>query len=300
MHKSSLLFGLKAIFLERFKPLSYGPMIILFTTMNGLYFAQSQNVSSNLQGAIVALFIMFCAFFRLRLFDEIKDYHVDLKINPQRPLARGIISIDQVRLSILFLIVTELTLAYWVNPFGFLIHALAVGYSLLMFEEFFIGRWLRSHLTTYAITHTFVSVFYALSAAVLWTQSKSIELTNIDILYFVSNWFYFNLFEFSRKTYATEEERPGVETYSSLFGAQKAAALSFSQALLAAIYYLYFLRQPLQTLSVAIFLIYTLLAVLYGFYNRPHFAKLFRAASGLYLLLQYLILTLFYGGIYAS
>jgi 4-hydroxybenzoate polyprenyltransferase len=286
--------GLKAIFLERFKPSAYGPMILVFTLMNGLYFARVHHLAIGAEGVIISLLLMASAFFRLRLFDEIKDYEVDLKINPGRPLARGVISIDQTRLTIAFLILFELILSSLLGVYGFLVHVAALVFSLLMFEEFFVGRWLRPHLTIYAITHTFVSVLFAISAAVQLTRYNQIGLTQKDLLFFLSNWFYFNLFEFSRKSYASTEERKGVDTYSSLFGTKGAGILSLSQAILGVGYCFLWPHGFSQIGAISIFIIYVLFTVNYMLSPNNKSASLFRNVSGVYLILQYIINIWFY------
>jgi len=102
-----------------------------------------------------------------------------------------------------------------------------------MYKEFFIGRILSPHLTTYALTHTLVSVLVGYSIV---SQNTGLSIDNFPIFILVFglvNWALFNLFEFARKTYAPEEERTGVDTYSSLFRPLGAGLLSLSQVVFA-------------------------------------------------------------------
>ncbi|MEK6773618.1 MAG: manganese transporter permease [Bdellovibrionota bacterium] len=285
-----MLKGLKAIILERFHPAQYLPMIFVFTLSNGLYLNFRENTSMNYVSLSFCFLIMLSAFFRLRLFDEIKDYKTDLKINPQRPLARNAISISQTKQIIAILILFEIFLSSTMGLFPFFVHLAAITYSLLMFEEFFIGDRIRPHLTTYAITHTLVSVLYGISAAVLATKFNLSELNKFDYFFFLMNWAYFNLFEFARKTYARQEERPGVDTYSSLFGPVGAGFLCLSQVFLGLALIIGVVSQAHFTILAGFGLFYCLFCLYYMIHPTLKSAKLFRNISGAYLLTHYTIL----------
>lgn len=290
---ANILKGLKAIILERFSPLAYGPMIIVFTLVNGSYFIKAHANSGFIRssfGIIVALAVMISAFLRLRLFDEIKDYDVDLKINPNRPLARGVISIEQVRVLISILILFEiLVISIFVGLSALLIHIVALAFSMLMFEEFFIGRWIRPHLTTYAITHTFVSVLLGVSAAFLMSGQNQIIFSKEDFIFFLGNWFYFNLFEFARKSFSKDEERPGVDTYSSLFKPSGAGLLSLSQIIFGFLLWGKYLSANLKALSLVLVVVFILITIFYMLRTNKKTAGLFRGFAGLFLILQYLL-----------
>lgn len=285
---------------ERFSPFTYLPMIILFVAGNGLYLARNENFPFQQERFILTLCIIASAFFRLRLFDEIKDYEVDVRINPTRPLARGVLSIKQVRSGIALCLLFELLLAWFLGPWAFWTHVIAIFFSLLMFEEFFIGDLLRPHLTTYAITHTFVSVLLGVSSAVLLTNANPMDFHLFHWLFFLSNWAFFNLFEFARKTYSHKEERPTVPSYSKIFGITGAWFLSISEALIGLLLIWTTLRNPLNVvrnyeLLVAIFAIYFVFTLPYLVFSKEKQAQLFRGITGIYLLAHYAGLIFLFG-----
>lgn len=261
-------------------------MILLFTGANALYFTQSFAQSWSWGRFVLVFALLLSFFFRMRLFDEIKDYEVDLQINPTRPLARGILSITQVKRALFGLILFELVLAGFLGLSPFVIHALAIGYSLLMYEEFFIGDLLRPHLTTYAVTHTFVSSLLGLSAGVAMSELELSQISPSHCIFLLMNWAFFNLFEFARKTFAPEEERDHVPSYSNIFGVSGAWGLSLSQAFLGVglIYYL----KPHILLPLGL-LVYVALSLPYLFLRKPRAASLFRNLTGAYLLLHFII-----------
>ena len=95
---------------ERFEPFSHLAMIaafylshIVFIQLLSLEEVNIQTLKSVLLGIAVVLF-----FFKLRLYDEIKDYEYDLKHNPTRPLARGLLNQQNLYHGIIVCIIFEL------------------------------------------------------------------------------------------------------------------------------------------------------------------------------------------------
>jgi 4-hydroxybenzoate polyprenyltransferase len=214
---------------ERFPPASYLPMLVLFVAGNATAASSATGVPLDAWRLAAAFAISLSFFLRLRCLDEIQDYPTDVRINPTRPLPRGVLSVAQVRRGALVLAGIELAAAAALGLPIAIAHAIAVGYSLLMYREFFVGRWLRPHLTTYAVTHTFVSVLLGGSIMVQTTGTSIADLPASLLAFGAINWGLFNLFEFARKTFAPGEERPGVDSYSSLFRPTGAVLLSLSQ-----------------------------------------------------------------------
>lgn len=279
--------GLLVLIRERFPLVQYGPMILVFAIANGFYFTNQDTFSKS--GLIVSIIILFSAFLRLRLFDEIKDYETDLKINPHRPLARGVLTRDQVKIAILLLIILEIILTSYLGLAVFFVHAVAIGYSLLMFEEFFIGTYLRPHLTTYAVIHTFVSALLGGTVAFGSMQQPQLILGINDVVFCLSHWMFFNIFEFARKTYASEEERSGVDTYSSLFGIKGAVALTLSQVVLGL--FLIAITSAMNIVPLYILgALYILISLIFVIKKSKAWAGVFRHTSGAYLLLHYALL----------
>jgi 4-hydroxybenzoate polyprenyltransferase len=250
-------------------------------------------VLSGLELPLVSLIIMAVLgvffFFRMRLFDEIKDYEVDLVINPTRPLARGLISVSQVKKAILLLIVLELVLVTTLGLIPALLYVFAIFYSLLMYEEFFVGEILRPKLTTYAMTHTIVVAFLGLSLISANLGMLTFESPAVPV-FLVSHWFIFNLFEFARKTYDPNEERANVPSYSKIFSLKGAYLLSASQVLLSLVL-LFQLRALFSVRWLLVLATLYVLSIIPMVFNLKKFsAKTFRTISTVYMALHYVIL----------
>lgn len=274
---------------ERFKPLEYLPLIALFVAANYLF---AKRVSGGLElpplGLLFVGVATLCFFFRMRLFDEIKDYEIDLKINPHRPLARGLISIREVKRTIIGLIIFELILMSNLGLVPFFLYLFALFYSLLMFEEFFIGDWLRPHLTTYAVTHTIVVAFLSLAVISCVLGFTALNFSRNVFLFCFSHWCIFNLFEFARKTFAESEERPNVPSYSNIFGLKGAYALSASQVILSTVA-LYVIQDSVGTGRVVYLAALYCLGLIFTLKSPPKF----RNISTIYLVAYFIFLIYF-------
>jgi 4-hydroxybenzoate polyprenyltransferase len=279
---------------ERFPLGTHLPMVVCFA--GGDLCLTSRAIGAPVAPARigVVLLVTLFFFFRLRCFDEIKDLDGDRLVNPTRPLARGLLTVPAVGRMIAVLTVLELLLAAGLGVGALLAHGIAVAYSFLMYCEFFIGRWLRPRLTLYAVTHTAVSILLGYSIAV---QAAARPLTALPwplLLFGPVNWMLFNVFEFARKTYAPQEERTGVETYSSLYGPWGAVLLTASQ-IAVALALLGLL--PETTFSrgawlAEVFVAALVLAVAGVFAARRTVgaARLFRGSAGAFLLVFYLLI----------
>ena len=291
---------------ERFPLGSHLVMVAAFTVGNlklAQHFSPAESLVSFKEPLFQADFFLLALlallfFFRLRLFDEIKDYEVDLKVNPTRPLARGLISVKEAKNAVGCVLALELVTCFLLNGiFGIFFHLPAIAYSFLMYREFFIGNFLRPRLTTYAVLHTYVSVLLGFSLSLHWLGHSGLSLPLQNFLFLFVNWGFFNLFEFARKTFSPQEERPNVESYSKVFSLPGAVLLSWSQVVLPLLLLLYlgfFQNRPLEgNVLATIAFVLTIATGIYFILKRStSSAKIFRLGVSLYLILGYLGLSL--------
>lgn len=272
---------------ERFEPISHLSMVLLFFLAHVMLSSSAPFFKS------VLLFTGTLAFFfKLRLYDEIKDYELDCRINPHRPLVRGLLLHRDLYQGIGVCIVLEL---FCFGVFGWEAESgiiLAIAYSLLMFKEFFISQWIRPHLTTYALSHTIVSSILSLA---LFSALNSVYLWNLSFEFYafaLGSWCLFNIFEFGRKTFLSSEERPQVESYSKIFGRLGAVILVVGMAL-GSIWLLSYTSLNLNLMMNAVLVILLLgSGIAYAFLNRSPFGKIYRGLSSAYIVLVYLNIVL--------
>jgi hypothetical protein len=173
-------------------------------------------------GAFLALLFFL---FRLRLFDELKDYAHDSRFYPDRPLQRGLITTGDVRRLIAASLAAEIAVAVYAGPLPLAYFAASLGYSLLMFKEFFAPAWLRQRFTLYIFLHELLAIplfFYAASMQVPAARLYADPLAWAVALFLGCQLFFL---EISRKMRPPEQENAARDTYTAQYGVRGASAL---------------------------------------------------------------------------
>lgn len=282
---------------ERFEPVSHFIMIGLFVFAHYLVADASKFVKVAPHLIIYVALGTAVFFMKLRLYDEIKDYEVDVAKNPNRPLPRGLLEHFDVKKAIELCIILEVIFFTSCGMQAFISILVAIGYSLLMYKEFFIPKLIRPHLTTYATSHTIVTFFLSLAIFSSLSKFKFFEM-DPDFYYFsLMSWLLFNIFELGRKIYQPCEEREGVDTYSSIWGKFGAVALVFVHAIIAT--YLALHVSTIQfyfMLNVfgAQILLLAIVSIIYLIGKTPSTGKLFRLYSSVYIVLVYVSILINY------
>lgn len=96
----------------------------------------------------------------LRLMDEVKDFDKDSILHPDRPLPRGLIKKDEA-INVIFalqVILLAYSMIVWIalQEAAALAYAGIVGYSWLMYKEFFVEHWLSRHPIIHGISHQLI------------------------------------------------------------------------------------------------------------------------------------------------
>lgn len=160
-------------------------------------------------GAVISFF------FRLRVFDEIKDYAIDAINHPHRILQSGKIELKHL---IGLSIISTLAEIAWCVSVGnqvLLYWSIAFVYSLLMRYEFFVSTFLKNRLLMYAFSHMLIM---PLIITWIWSAYASVGskqglllLASLSLLSGFS-------FEIARKIHTAESERETVDSYSKTMG----------------------------------------------------------------------------------
>ncbi|OUR96738.1 hypothetical protein A9Q84_10380 [Halobacteriovorax marinus] len=240
-----------------------------------------------LKSALVFMAI-FLFFFKMRLYDEIKDYDLDCEINPTRPLPRGLLNLTDMKKGIFACIALELILFSTLGVNAIFSLVFAILYSLLMYKEFFIPKLIRPHLTTYAVVHTVVTVPMGLSIFSAMTGKLPWLMENSYYQFVLCSWFVFNIFEFGRKTFTTAEERNAVESYSKIFTRYGAVALVISMSLLS-LYMLFKIQNGLSYAQLILSVILAMIGIVFSIKNKEKLGKIYRGFSSGYIILFYIL-----------
>lgn len=173
----------------------------------------------------VGFLTSYCLFFLLRLFDEFKDAEEDAKYRPYRAVPRGLVSLVEVRWMIVAVTVLVVAMNALLDPRLLLPLAGAYAYILLMWREFFVPRWLRRHPVPYMLTHMVVMPLIDFYTSGLDWLAGGHPLPRGMFLFLALTFTNGCVIEIGRKIRVPDDEEPGVETYSALWGGRRAAGV---------------------------------------------------------------------------
>ena len=159
-------------------------------------------------------------FFRLRVFDEIKDYALDCKLHPNRVLQSGKIHLRDLQIITGILFLLEIYWSYAMGTNTLILFLVCVSYSLIMRFEFFVPKYLKSRLLLYAFSHMMIMPLVIVWLWSAWQttldfNSPLLILMALSILGGFS-------FELARKIHAPNAEREGQDSYSKILGLKSA------------------------------------------------------------------------------
>ncbi len=211
---------------ERF-PLSQFIPLSLFLALSASFGVQYylRGSISSISPIVISFLALFLFFLRLRLFDEHKDAEHDKEYYSDRPIPRGLITLKEITRIIFLVIIFEITLGALagVNSLGLFLFTFS--YSLLMFKEFFIDKWLREHFTAYIFSHEILifPLFFYLFAI----NGFLISMVSEKYFWYLSFFIGLQLFllEVTRKVRAKENEIESRDTYTAQYGVFGASSL---------------------------------------------------------------------------
>ncbi|MGB0564758.1 MAG: hypothetical protein ACPGVO_23620 [Spirulinaceae cyanobacterium] len=207
---------------ERFPIVSYSVLVLVFSSAAVIYPTLLTQTQPQIHTIAVVFVTFFCAFLQLRIADEFKDYEHDCEYRPQRPVPRGLIGLKELRaleiITVLIQLVATLMLTWRLLPWlGFL-----WIFQALMRWEFFVRDWLRQRSVIYLISHNLVlpiMALYGIMASYIPIAPFPRHPQIIAFLLLSSA--HGLLIEIGRKIRAPEQEIPGGETYSQVWGLRR-------------------------------------------------------------------------------
>lgn len=176
---------------------------------------------------ILACVVTWSLFLVIRIFDEHKDYALDVINHPQRVLQSGLITLKHLKVLGVVAVIAQLLFSLYSDGFVFggatISYLIMFTYLCLMGAEFFCGEWLEKRLTLYAFSHMLIMplIVYWLANLAVPNVVLNESLIVMMLLAFISGF----CFEITRKTKGIEEERDTVDSYSRIFGTKGSAYL---------------------------------------------------------------------------
>jgi 4-hydroxybenzoate polyprenyltransferase len=220
---------------ERFPLFKHGLLITIFAGAGvtlGAMLADAGRWPTPAE-ALTAIFVCIAFFAQLRIADEHKDFADDSRYRPERPVPRGLITLQELRRIGLVLALLQFALTAWLHPplLGLLL--LTWGWMALMTAEFFVPEWLKARPILYLVSHMLIMPLiaaYALCSGLLPAGGAG----GAALIAFCALAFFNGAaLEIARKSWAPDQEREGVETYTRLWGPRRAGLATTALALLA-------------------------------------------------------------------
>jgi len=214
---------------ERFPVLKHGLLVVVFCLaamlFPGLQDGNGLPAASRVAAAVISVLILF---FQLRVADEFKDFEIDCRYRPHRPVPRGLVSLRELARLAVAGGVVQFVVAVSIDV-GLVPILLALWlYAGLMTREFFVRDWLLAHPVAYLFSHMLIMPLIALYASAFdWLcecREMPLGMPWLLLLSFSCGL----VLEIGRKIRLPADERAGVETYSALWGGKVAVSAWFA------------------------------------------------------------------------
>ncbi|GEM_PF-827595 len=282
---------------ERFPLNEHLPFIIIFFLACFLFAFKSIYQHTNLShfynfnflfNLVISFLTVVLVFFHLRIFDEIKDYQTDKLIHPNRPLVRGLITINQAKNLAILVIFFELFINLFLNFKTVFILSIVIFYSFLMYKEFFLREWLRKKMVLYAFLHAVIMILIP-----IYISFANFYQIKFDYFIFAAfNWVVSNIFEFSRKMLLPNQEG-FQDSYINNLGYTKTLILHYSIIFILIFFLLYLISPVLINLFSFSILIISYFTILFSFLSKKNVSinhKVIKISKNI----GYLLIFLFY------
>jgi 4-hydroxybenzoate polyprenyltransferase len=210
---------------ERFPVLAHGPLIAAFSLSAVSYSALVRGTTRppHWQSCLAAFLSSFLFFLQLRIADEFKDFEEDSTYRPYRPVPRGLVTLRQLGWVWLGCIAIQFAIALWLSPRLIVLLIVTWVYLALMSKEFFARRWLKARPITYMVSHMAIMPLVDLyTTACDWVPAGFNRPPPGLLFFLLVSFFNGMVIEIGRKIRSPQDEEPGVETYSFLWGRRKA------------------------------------------------------------------------------
>jgi 4-hydroxybenzoate polyprenyltransferase len=219
---------------ERFPIAKHGLLIAVFSFSAVCYSFLLRNplgtrsLLRSPSAAISAFAILFLFFVQLRVADEFKDHKKDCRYHPYRPVPRGLIELWELGAVAIAAAFIQIGLAFSLGvPLIWLLLPIW-AYIGLLSQNFFMPRWFKTLPLMQLLSHALIMplvAFYATACDWLPTAgSPPIEIVRFLLISLFTG----IVLETGRKIRIPKDEEPGVVTYSSLWGHQRAGMVWLS------------------------------------------------------------------------
>ena len=242
---------------------------------------------------LVAFLLVFTFFWQMRAMDEVKDAETDRLYRPERPIPRGLISLRLIVWLAALSSVPAGIAALVISPKLFCLVLVVWAWLALMTAEFFAPKLLHRSPALYLLSHmAIMPIIDLVLTGCEWAPVSGMPPAGLWTFLWMS---FCNgcVVEFGRKIWAPEQEREGVDTYSSTWGIARSLivlCLATSGAFLGLAACGFYLGRPIVTMLSGAVAFSCFGFVLFRFARlpTPNRQKWVETLSGLWVLACYL------------
>lgn len=175
----------------------------------------------------VAFLVTLAFFFQLRVSDEIKDHKSDLIHYPNRPVPRGLISLQELKLAALLIAVMQIALVLILGPAHLLPLFACWTYLYLMHHEFFASKWLSCHPLIYTFLHMLVLLCVDVFITSCHWLSNHLVPSPTLLTFYATSFFLGLVLEIGRKVKSPVEDFNGSNSYTNILGINTAVTVFY-------------------------------------------------------------------------
>ncbi len=212
---------------ERFPLLGHGVLIAVFT-FSAISYAR---ICRGVEGFIpmttywIGVFTTISLFLLVRIFDEFKDAEEDALYRKELPVPRGLISLTELFWVGVLVFILQVIINAIFFPKMLLLFGVVILWLCLMGKEFFIADWLKKHPFWYVSSHMLIIPLVDVYASGLdWFLVGETAPKGL-LFFFAVSFMNGVVLEIGRKIRTPEQEKEGVQSYTSMLGTKKAVWL---------------------------------------------------------------------------
>jgi 4-hydroxybenzoate polyprenyltransferase len=201
-------------------------IVLLYSVLLAVFCARYFSIPSTSTTVIVVGLTVFLFFLRTRLIDEIKDLEHDNAHYPERPVQRGLVTTEELRITAWSIVIVEvlLQLVAALSLTIFLTYIAFLVFTFFMSVDFYIRGVLENRFWLLVCLHHFVFVLIAVYAGSMITGSIFLPFTVMDLWFLAAVLLPPLIFEIGRKLQPRKSagnNEHANDTYASRWGEQE-------------------------------------------------------------------------------
>lgn len=283
---------------ERFPILVYGIYVFSIVFATFFFCNYYRNISQiNFKIMIPMFIVAFLQFLMVRIIDEFKDYEDDCKYRSYRPVPRGLIKLNELKVLFIICAILQVIVTFLgagVVGIGYLI--VLWIFFLIMTKGFFIKSFLDKHILIEVVFDelmmpvlvTYLSTFVFIMNEAFTNTGSVLGQKNCWIILLLS-YIISCIVEIARKVRCKEDEEAGVKTYTAVYGIPKATLIlcALETAVLGIIIKVTYNLKKYMLIFMAIYAIITLINILFIMKKNSKMAKLTELCANIYIMIAY-------------